>query len=54
MLSFEEFKAFTEPHAFSHMKDIVVSDAMDDLDANHDSSLTIDEYFSYVSTWEYA
>ena len=48
-LEFEEFQSFIEPHSFPHMKDIVIADAMADLDLDHDNILTREEYFAYVS-----
>ncbi|KAI6654927.1 Reticulocalbin-3 isoform X1 [Oopsacas minuta] len=47
-LIFEEFKSFSEPHAYPHMKDVVISDSMIEIDSNNDNVLTREEYFAYV------
>ena len=43
-LSREEFKAFLHPEDQDHMKDIVVTETLEDIDKDGDGSINVDEY----------
>uniref|UniRef100_A0A8C1ZF43 Calumenin b n=1 Tax=Cyprinus carpio TaxID=7962 RepID=A0A8C1ZF43_CYPCA len=42
----EEFTAFLHPEEFDYMKDIIVLEAMEDIDKNGDGFIDLDEYIS--------
>ena len=43
-LNREEFKAFLHPEDQDHMKDIVVTETLEDIDKDGDGSINVDEY----------
>uniref|UniRef100_A0A8C4QKC7 Reticulocalbin-3 n=1 Tax=Eptatretus burgeri TaxID=7764 RepID=A0A8C4QKC7_EPTBU len=40
----EEFVAFTHPEEFEHMKDLILTETMEDIDKNQDGFISVDEY----------
>ena len=43
-LNREEFKAFLHPEDQDHMKDIVVTETLEDIDKDGDGAINVDEY----------
>uniref|UniRef100_A0A0R3WAE9 Reticulocalbin-3 n=1 Tax=Taenia asiatica TaxID=60517 RepID=A0A0R3WAE9_TAEAS len=43
-LTKEEFAAFLHPEEFDHMRDIVISETLEDLDSNKDGRIDLEEY----------
>ena len=43
-LSFEEFVDFLHPEESQHMKDVVITETMEDIDKDKDGKISIEEY----------
>jgi Ca2+-binding EF-hand superfamily protein len=46
LLSLDEFHNFLHPEAVEHMKDLLIQETMDDVDANGDGKISLTEYMS--------
>ena len=44
ILDREEFAAFVHPHDVPHMRDVYITETMEDMDGDKDGYITIDEY----------
>lgn len=50
-LSMEEYFAFTNPEIVEHMKDLVVKEALEDMDTTKDGYISFDEYMGELSKY---
>ena len=48
VLTFEEFKDFIHPEESKGMQAVLVDEAIEDMDANHDDKITMEEYLTHL------